>query len=95
MGQRCVSVLLDRVRDVTRIEQQAEKLSALGKLAGNLSHELNNPASAAQRSAASLYERQLQPLRRPEVQAGQPAPERHRTQTGFYKRWVKRTRERK
>jgi signal transduction histidine kinase len=55
MGQRCVSVLLDRVREVTRMEQQAEKLTALGKLAGNLAHELNNPASAAQRSAASLF----------------------------------------
>ncbi len=54
MGQRAVSVLLDRVREVTRIEQQAEKLAALGKLAGNLAHELNNPASAAQRAAASL-----------------------------------------
>ena len=54
MGQRCVSVLLDRVREVTRMEQQAEKLSALGKLAANMAHELNNPASAAQRSASSL-----------------------------------------
>jgi signal transduction histidine kinase len=55
MGQRCVSVLLDRVREVTRMEQQAEKLAALGKLAANLAHELNNPASAAQRSAATLF----------------------------------------
>jgi signal transduction histidine kinase len=55
MAQRSVSVLLDRVREVTRMEQQAEKLSALGKLAANLAHELNNPASAAQRSAASLF----------------------------------------
>ena len=54
MSQRVVSTLLDRVREVTRIEQQAEKLSALGKLAGNLAHELNNPASAAQRAASSL-----------------------------------------
>ncbi|MGD0893543.1 MAG: ATP-binding protein [Terracidiphilus sp.] len=54
MTQRVVSTLLDRVREVTRIEQQAEKLSALGKLAGNLAHELNNPASAAQRAAGSL-----------------------------------------
>ncbi len=56
MTQRVVSTLLDRVREVTRIEQQAEKLSALGKLAGNLAHELNNPASAAQSAAASLAE---------------------------------------
>ena len=54
MGQRVVSTLLDRVREVTRIEQQAEKLSSLNKLAGNLAHELNNPASAAQRAAANL-----------------------------------------
>jgi signal transduction histidine kinase len=56
MAQRVVSTLLDRVREVTRMEQQAEKLSALGKLAGNLAHELNNPASAAQRAASSLDE---------------------------------------
>jgi signal transduction histidine kinase len=54
MAQRVVSALLDRVREVTRIEQQAEKLAALGQLSGNLAHELNNPASAAQRAAASL-----------------------------------------
>lgn len=54
MTQRVVSTLLDRVREVTRIEQQAEKLNALGKLAGNLAHELNNPASAAQRAASNL-----------------------------------------
>jgi signal transduction histidine kinase len=56
MAQRVVSTLLDRVREVTRIEQQAEKLMALGKLAGNLAHELNNPASAAQRAAATMVE---------------------------------------
>ncbi|MGC8550248.1 MAG: sensor histidine kinase [Acidobacteriaceae bacterium] len=54
MIQRSISVLLDRTREVTRLEQQAEKLNALGKLAANLAHELNNPASAAQRSAAGL-----------------------------------------
>lgn len=56
MTNRCVGVLLDRVREVTRIEQQTEKLLALGKLAANLAHELNNPASAAQRAAAGLLE---------------------------------------
>ena len=55
-GQRCVSVLLDRVREITRLEQQTEKLNALGKLAGNLAHEMNNPASAAQRAASGLLE---------------------------------------
>jgi signal transduction histidine kinase len=53
-AQRVVSTLLDRVREVTRIEQQSEKLTALGKLAGNLAHELNNPSSAAQRAAGGI-----------------------------------------
>jgi signal transduction histidine kinase len=44
------------VREMTRLEQQTEKLNALGKLAGNLAHELNNPASAAQRAASGLME---------------------------------------
>lgn len=56
MADRSVGVLLDRVREITRIEQQAEKLNALGKLAGNLAHELNNPASAAQRAASGMLE---------------------------------------
>jgi signal transduction histidine kinase len=54
LANRLVGVLLDRVREVTRIEQQTEKLAALGKLAGNLAHELNNPASAAQRAAGGI-----------------------------------------
>jgi signal transduction histidine kinase len=56
MAQISVGILLDRVREVTRIEQQTEKLMALGKLAANLAHELNNPASAAQRAAGGLLQ---------------------------------------
>lgn len=55
LAQLSVSLLLDRVREVTRIEQQSEKLTALGKLAANLSHELNNPASAARSAANNLW----------------------------------------
>ena len=74
MAQRVVSTLLDRVREVTRIEQQAEKLTALGKLAGNLAHELNNPASAAQRAASSLVDGTARQPPEP-LQAGQSVPD--------------------
>ena len=91
MAQRCVSVLLSRVREVTRMEMQAEKLTALGKLAANLSHELNNPASAAQRSAASLFG-ELREFGDKKQKLGAALAEAG--QLEVYQDWVKRTRER-
>jgi signal transduction histidine kinase len=54
LTQHLVGLLSDRVRETTRIEQQRDRLAALGKLSAGLAHELNNPASAAKRAASQL-----------------------------------------
>ncbi len=54
LAKRLVGLMSDRIREVTRIEQQQDRLAGLGKLSAGLAHELNNPASAAQRAASQL-----------------------------------------
>ena len=54
LTQRLVGVMADRIREVTRVEQQRDRLAGLGKLSAGLAHELNNPASAAKRATGLL-----------------------------------------
>jgi signal transduction histidine kinase len=54
LAKRLVGLMSDRIREATRMEQQRDRLAALGKLSAGLAHELNNPASAAKRAAAQL-----------------------------------------
>jgi signal transduction histidine kinase len=51
---RLVGYMSDRVREITRAEQQRDRLASLGKLSAGLAHELNNPASAAKRATSQL-----------------------------------------
>jgi signal transduction histidine kinase len=54
LTKQLVGMMSDRIREFTRLEQQRDRLAALGKLSAGLAHELNNPASAAKRAAAQL-----------------------------------------
>lgn len=56
LAQHLVSTMVDRTREVTRMEQQRDRLAALGKLSAGLAHELNNPAAAVRRTAERLRE---------------------------------------
>lgn len=49
-----VHVMVDRARAFTSSDLHVEKILSLGRLAAGLAHELNNPASAVARSAATL-----------------------------------------
>ena len=51
---RLVALMSDRIREITRLEQQRDRLVSLGKLSAGLAHELNNPASAATRATSQL-----------------------------------------
>jgi signal transduction histidine kinase len=52
-----VHSMLDRARVFNSSDLQDEKMVSLGKLSAGLAHELNNPASAIERSAVLLEDR--------------------------------------
>ena len=52
-----VHTMLDRARVFNASELHDEKMVSLGKLSAGLAHELNNPASAIERSSALLQDR--------------------------------------
>lgn len=51
-----LSTTAERLRNTEALVQHHEKVSALGKLAAGLAHELNNPASVSLRAAKHLNE---------------------------------------
>lgn len=49
-------IVATRLRRTEEVLQRGERLAALGRIAGGLAHELNNPATAVGRGAATLAE---------------------------------------
>lgn len=55
--QRLIGYMTERARSFATTKLQQEKVSALGKLAAGIAHEMNNPASAINRIATELSKR--------------------------------------
>ena len=54
LTQSLVHIMNTRVREFTSMQQQNDKMAALGKLAAGLAHEINNPAAALVSDSHSL-----------------------------------------
>jgi signal transduction histidine kinase len=55
--QRLIGYMTERARSFATTQLQYEKISALGKLAAGIAHEMNNPASAINRISSELSKR--------------------------------------
>jgi signal transduction histidine kinase len=55
--QRLIGYMTERAKSFATTQLQHEKVSALGKLAAGIAHEMNNPASAINRISAELSKR--------------------------------------
>src|SRR4030095_6730929 len=52
--QRLIGYMTERARSFATTQLQHEKVSALGKLAAGIAHEMNNPATAINRISSEL-----------------------------------------
>ena len=54
LTEALVHFMSSRVRSLTQMQQQNDKMAALGRVSAGLAHELNNPSAAIVRSAAEF-----------------------------------------
>jgi signal transduction histidine kinase len=54
LTEAMVRFMTSRVRSFTEIQQQTDKMAALGRVSAGLAHELNNPSAAIVRSASEF-----------------------------------------
>lgn len=75
--QRLIGYMTERARAFATTQLQHEKVSALGKLAAGIAHELNNPAAAINRISEELNKRLQENYRLTEKLLHQDIPVKH------------------
>lgn len=75
--QRLIGYMTERARAFATTQLQHEKVSALGKLAAGIAHELNNPAAAINRISEELNKRLQENYRLTEKLLHQHIPVKH------------------
>ena len=56
LTERLVTLMLDRVREYTRMSEQQDKLAALGKPLRRTRASWNNPAAAVKRASVAIWD---------------------------------------